>query len=687
MRAVRAEADFVREGRKEGGAVMPSPQDLPEEFGRYRILTQLGQGGMGSVYLAHDTQLDRRVALKVPHFDDDDPAILQRFRQEAQLAARVNHPNFCPVHDVGVFNGVDYFTMPIIEGTPLTRLLGPNRLWGPRDAVELLRKVALAVAQLHLLGIIHRDLKPANIMIRPDGEPIVMDFGLALPSGARTRLTATGEPLGTPAYMPPEQARGEPDRIGPGSDVYSLGVILYELVTGKLPFNGQVFSLFAQILHAAPPAPSFLRHDVGIEIDMLCARAMAKEPERRFPNAGVLADALGAYLGESSNHHTPTNVYPGVSTMIPDSQLTAVRAGPAPLSPELVHVKCSRCQQTLLVLSDLADQEAPCPNCRDFHDTPAMEARRSTPELPRPSTGRPGDPQRPTKTRHGAAWLAVALVCLLLLAPVLIWLPLNRLRPDSNPDPDPDPDRKTNSVGMKLVRIPRGKFLMGSPDTEEGRSDDEGPQHEVEITRAFWMGATEVTTAQFRVFVEETNYKTEWEQAKMSNSWNKNLVESAADHPVLFVTWNDAMKFCEWLSKKEGETCTLPTEAEWEYACRAGSQTPFFFGERNEEQLRQHAWFLSNSKARPQAAGTKKANAWGLFDVCGNVWEWCSDGYADYTDKPQTDPKGDPRNNNRVMRGGCWSSGMNDCRSAVRVQQPRERAFPDVGFRIIVRIP
>jgi formylglycine-generating enzyme required for sulfatase activity/predicted Ser/Thr protein kinase len=660
---------------------MPGSEDLPEEFGRYRILTRLGRGGMGSVYLAQDTQLDRRVALKVPHFSEEEPSALERFRREAQLAARINHPNFCPVHDVGVFKGLDYFTMPFIEGTPLSSLTGPSRLWAPHDAAELLRKVTLAVAQLHVCGIIHRDLKPSNIILRSDGEPVLMDFGLALPFEAQTRLTSTGEPLGTPAYMPPEQARGDLKRIGPPSDVYSLGVIFYEMVTGRLPFTGQMFSLFAQILSAAPPAPSSLRPEVGIEIDRLCARAMAKDPERRFPNAGALAEALSDYLGSESSQsasNASTYVYPG-APMKSDVQITAVRHEPAPPSHDVVHVKCPRCQQTLLVLADLAGQEVPCPNCRDFHATYGGGPREGKRETPQHRTSLLVTPP-PPRSRGAALWLGVALVCLLLLTPAILWLTRDRSRPD-------EPKERTNSIGMKLVFIPGGKFLMGSPDTEKDRSDDEGPQHEVEITPAFWLGATEVTTGQFRSFVEKTQYRTEWEVANLPDTWRKNLLETTDDDPVVFVTWNDAMMFCGWLSRKEGEDYSLPTEAEWEYACRAGSQGPFSFGERKEDQMREHAWFLSNSKARPQRVGTKKPNPWGLFDLHGNVWEWCEDGWTDYVAEHARNPRGDRLGNNRTIRGGCWNSGMSDCRSASRRLQPRGRASADVGFRVVIRVP
>src|SRR5688572_5224232 len=159
---------------------MAAHQELSGQLGRYRILKKIGAGGMGAVYLAEDVTIGRKVALKVPHFDaGTKPAIIERFQREARIAASIDHPNLCAVHDVGQINGIHYFTMPFIEGKPLSALIDEDRPWKPTDAAELVRKIAFALSRLHQSGIVHRDLKPANIMIRAGGEPVLMDFGLA----------------------------------------------------------------------------------------------------------------------------------------------------------------------------------------------------------------------------------------------------------------------------------------------------------------------------------------------------------------------------------------------------------------------------------------------------------------------------------------------------------------------------
>jgi predicted Ser/Thr protein kinase len=277
-----------------GGRTNP----LPETFGRYRILRPLGQGAMGTVYLAHDTQLDRPVALKVPQFaGDDGPEVRQRFLSEARAAATIVHPNVCPVFDVGEINGTPYLTMAYLEGPSLAKLLqGPAPLpaW---QAATLVHRLALALQAAHEKGIIHRDLKPSNVMINARGEPVVLDFGLArrLRQDA-ARLTRIGQPLGTPAYMSPEQVAGAVGVMGPGCDIYSLGVILYQLLTGRLPFEGAVAEVLGQIVCKRPEPPSHYRSDLDPRLEAVCLKALRKEIADRYATMRDLADALADYL-------------------------------------------------------------------------------------------------------------------------------------------------------------------------------------------------------------------------------------------------------------------------------------------------------------------------------------------------------------------------------------------------------
>ena len=286
-----------------------APRELPDQFGRYHILKKLGQGGMGTVYLAHDAQLDRQVALKIPHFTPaDGPHVIERFYREARAAATFNHPSLCPVFDVGQIDGTHYLTMAFIEGRPLSAFLRRDKPLPPHQVAAVVRKLALALQEAHARGVIHRDLKPSNVMLNQQKAPVIMDFGLARRiDKADARLTASGALLGTPAYMAPEQVNGKTESVGPACDIYSLGVILYELLTGQLPFEGPVLAILAQkILTEDPEPPSAHRPDLDPRLEAVCLKAMAKKVETRYATMAELAAALADYLRSAGQPPGPS---------------------------------------------------------------------------------------------------------------------------------------------------------------------------------------------------------------------------------------------------------------------------------------------------------------------------------------------------------------------------------------------
>jgi formylglycine-generating enzyme required for sulfatase activity len=232
----------------------------------------------------------------------------------------------------------------------------------------------------------------------------------------------------------------------------------------------------------------------------------------------------------------------------------------------------------------------------------------------------------------------------------------------------------TNSVGMEFVIIPPGTFIMGSPYLEEGHGEDETP-HEVTLSRWFYMQTTVVTQGQ-------------WCEVMDTKPWTgQEWVRDHADHPAVAISWYDCQEFIGKLNGLEAtEKYRLPTEAEWEYACRAGSSTRFSCGE-SVHVLRDHAWFLGTAakgvgRRYARRVGMKKPNGWGLYDMHGNVWEWCEDRYADYPSGPMTDPTGSSRGSSRVIRGGSWNYFARYCRSAYRRSNPPGFRSLYVGFRL-----
>jgi serine/threonine protein kinase len=252
---------------------------------------------MGSVYLAHDRQLDRNVALKVPRFGTKDHAVhVERFYREARAMATLRHPNLCAIHDVGQQDGIHFLTMDYVEGKDLADWLKNPQTADSIPAVEIVRKVALALGEAHQAGVVHRDLKPSNIMIDRRGEPIVMDFGLARrQEKEETELTQLGEIVGSPAYMPPEQIEGDPHAVGPTADVYSLGVVFYQLLCRRLPFEGTVLSILARVLIDDPPRPSQHRQGIDPGLEAICLRAMSRSPQARYQSMRELVAALDAW--------------------------------------------------------------------------------------------------------------------------------------------------------------------------------------------------------------------------------------------------------------------------------------------------------------------------------------------------------------------------------------------------------
>jgi formylglycine-generating enzyme required for sulfatase activity len=237
------------------------------------------------------------------------------------------------------------------------------------------------------------------------------------------------------------------------------------------------------------------------------------------------------------------------------------------------------------------------------------------------------------------------------------------------------PKELTNNIGMRLIRIPAGTFQMGSPANEIDRDDDKEDQHQVTISKPFYIGRTEVTQG-------------EWKKVMGTEPWKgKDYVQEGDDYPAVYVSWNDTVEFCQKLSRREGKTYRLPSESEWEYACRGGTTARFSFGD-DETDAGKYAWFYGNAvrigEDFAHRVAQKKPNPWQLYDMHGNVWEWCGDWYGEYPDNIRRDPRGPDSGLSRVLRGGSWTKGAHNVRCARRDGDVPEARAGGIGFRLVL---
>jgi formylglycine-generating enzyme required for sulfatase activity len=658
-------------------------RSLPRGFilnRKYRVEAEVGRGGTASVYrcaAASQVRAGEVVAVKVPAPGlMADAAAGARFVKEIEVSLRLSadrRPSIVQTLGYEVFDdphtGRELYGMVLeyIDGPSLAQYLAQRQAkqkpLTPKEIVHILKPVCEALEHAHAQNVYHRDIKPHNVMLTKDSAVKLTDFGIArVLEDCRATLTGQGE-VGTPVYMPPDR------EFDVRSDVYLLGNLLLELLT---------FDPRGDVESRADCPPAWME---------LVADSMNRLKGKRPASAREFLDRL-----ESR---------PASPTAPPPPKEKEAEAPP----PNEYTTRVQREKQRVEVAHETARR------CAEVDYDYAAAARALEPIAEHLRDGKLY--ATVCRKRDRAAQLdreirtAVEAMRLQGLAPKvdeLLRLQPNRADLSRLLAELPEaPAEITNAIGMRLVRIPAGKFLMGSPKGEEHRADDEGPVHEVEITQHFYLGVFPVTQAEYeRVRAASPSL---YERLRGSNPSHFKKVPGydTSRFPVESVSWREAVEFCRRLSelpeeKSAGREYRLPTEAEWEYACRAGASDsqPFYFGTATATLSPSDANFdgrnpYGGRKGRflrhPSPVGSYKPNAFGLYDMHGNVWEWCADWYDAnyYRDSPRKDPQGpeEGQDGRRVLRGGSWVDAGESCRAAARDRStPGDRSY-GIGLRVV----
>jgi len=683
-------------------------------LGNYLLLDKIGQGGMGAVYKAEHRRMHRIVAIKMlPAALTKDQAAIARFEREVTAAAKLRHPNIVAADDADEANGVHFLVMECVEGSDLAARVKKNGPFPVEQAVNYIVQAARGLEFAHKKGVVHRDIKPANLLLDSEGTVKILDMGLARidaigNAAPQAELTSTGAVMGTVDYMSPEQAL-DTKTADARADIYALGCSLYYLLTGTAVYGGD--TLVKKILahrELAPPSLSAARPDVSDALDAVFQKMVAKRPEERQQTmTEVIADLeacgprhdrpvdLQQSLGSLSDTGL-TDFLKEISVVVPKPVLP--KKSPTPLfdknSKKLLLIG-GGILGALMLLAVVAVRFGTRDRTPvDVGGDKSIAAKDGTMSA-KGWHGWPNDAPPPAiapfdadqAKQHQEAWATYLRV----------------------------PVEYTNSIGMKFRLIPPGEFTMGSTRAEIEESlkftsgedehwqeciKSEAPQHKVIITQPIYLGIHEVTQRQY----EQVMGKNPSWFAAMGTGKDAVAGMDTTTYPVETVSWNEATEFCAKLSVQEqlkpfyfqaGETVMpldgnghrLPTEAGWEFACRAGTTTKYWIGDKDED-LPKAGWITTNSGSRTHAVGALKSNPFGLYDVHGNIFEWVQDGweptyYGQFQGKPALDPMGSSSSSSkRVIRGGNWDYPTVHCRSSFRYAFDPQFHHIYFGFRV-----
>ncbi len=641
---------------------LPRTEDGLPCAGNVIIQERLGKGGMGAVYLGRDTKLNVPVAVKVVpfHLVESNPDLVKRFQREAQTAAQIDHPNLMRVYTVDEDRGVHYLVLEFVDGESAAERLKREGPLPEADALEIAVAAGEALSAAHAEGIIHRDTKPANIMIRhKDGRVKVADLGLAKSfheGGTQVSgLTATGQVMGTPAYMSPEQAK-DASQVDPRTDVYSLGATLYALLTGHAPHEAtQLLALLMKVVNEDPEGLKRMRPELSDETCDVVRRMMARRPMDRI---ATMAGAVAAMKEAREGLAVP-------SKGLARPQLAGARALTVPAAPTSTPGAPTDVAKTLedVTPGELAGEARP--------------TERTAPTVPvvlRTSAGKKLAIVVGIIAALGAAGGAAVYLRSQKVAAGEELTRAKRLAEEGRLEYSERRRRQIERLAAEAQK--RAEEARGGEEERKPREAGaakprlprrlEGRTGVVFLLvpladREFYISRTEVTNAQYERY----------------DAGHKKLRDKHSpgdDHPAVQVTWLDAKKFCDWLTRKEEKRCRLPTEEEWERAACGAEDAVFPWG-ATEKGISRRANLAGEEDgyefAAPAGSFLEGRSWMGAVDMSGNVWELC-DGWHG------------PEKRFRVVRGGSWSNGPGGLRCDSRERFPEGARSEAVGFRCIL---
>ncbi len=602
-----------------------SPGDLiGTRLGKYVILEKLGKGGKGVVFKVMDTLEDREKAIKmVPPRIADSPIAFKELKREINTAACIIHPHVVKVLGLEEVDGQFFIVMEYIEGQSLEQILADSKEGKLEETqvIDIMKKLALGLLETHKKNVIHRDIKPSNVMLTPDGQVKILDFGISYQvTTSMTELVGEHHRTGTWPYMAPEQLSTSYGRENKQVDIWGFGVTMYQLLTGKFPFidKDQIKDRNEKPYEMAL---------VSRKVRNLVMKCLEKDRKNRFQNMEEVLEALNAVTMAKVKAKIKVKKEPRIKWMLMAASIIV-----------------------LVVLSVFFIDRF-----RQGDKPPGVKQEQVKTDVP---VEKLGQSEKAIDVSKEKAIEKIAKK---------IYQNEKGFREADYGD------------GIIMVYIPAGTFTMGSFYYD----NDEQPPHEVFLD-GYWMGKTEVTVGQYKVFISDTGH------GPLSSSVSK--YSPGDDHPVVYVSWDDADAYCKWLSKKIGLNFKLPTEAQWEKAARGTDGRKYPWGEHDPYHKKKYYANYDYDPDNYEEDGYRYtapvgfypqgASPYGLVDMAGNVWEWCYDWYGPYNAGYQKNPTGPESVSYRVLRGGSWNYRTESLRCANRNYAFSIIHFSEVGFRL-----